>query len=468
MNYIEKEIPIGWKVMKLGEYAKAQKGKKPKNLSANKNETYKIPYVNIKAFEKNEVDEYTDGEKCVLCDEGDFLMVWDGSRSGYVGRAIKGAVGSTLVKLSFPEILDEYAFYFLQSKYLEINTRAKGTGTPHVDPNLLWNYKFPIPPSNEQQSIVDKISELFSEIEKGIETLKETKKQLEVYRQAILKSAFEGKFTELWRRKNKNEDIDSELDRIKIEREQRAKEYGKKLKKISIVSDSEIDELPKLPLEWRWIRAGELYYYVTSGSRGWAKYYSEDGAIFVRITNLDYNSLVLNLEKDKIQYVSLIDGVEGKRTKIDEGDFLFSITGYLGMFAIAPNLKEAYVNQHIALCKPITRINRKYFGYWVMSKTGGNYYINKLNKGATKAGLTLDDIQKFYVPMCSLLEQNIIVDEIEKRLSQCENIEKIINESLDKSEALKQSIFKKAFAGKLLEQGSNVVVDKEFIKKQNI
>lgn len=449
------EVPSGWKVTKLGKYAITQKGKKPKNISEIKTDKFSIPYVNIKAFEKNEIDQYTDGENCVFCDEEDFLMVWDGSRSGYVGKAIKGAVGSTLVKLNFPGILSEYAYFFLQSKYIEINTRAKGTGTPHVDPSLLWNYDFPIPPADEQQCIVNKIKELFSEIDKGVENLKVLQNQLEVYRQAILKSAFEGRFTEEWRKNHQVTCINDELKLISKERNEKSKMYSKKIKEIKYITENELDELTQLPYEWKWIRAGSLYYYVTSGSRGWAKYYSDSGAKFIRITNLDFNSLRLDLNEGKIQYVKLPDKAEGQRTKIDKGDFLFSITGYLGMFAIAPNLSEAYVNQHIALCKPVSQLNKKYFGYWVLSKTGGNYFINKLDKGATKSGLTLDDIQNFYVPLCPLEEQDKIVEEIGKRMSQCESIEKIINENLERVEALKQSILKRAFQGKLVPQDPN-------------
>ena len=94
-------IPNHWRIVKVGEYVISVKGKKPKKFSSEKTVQCSIPYVNIKAFEKNIIDEYTDGKGCVFCEEGDFLMVWDGSRSGYVGKAIKGALGSTLMKLSF-------------------------------------------------------------------------------------------------------------------------------------------------------------------------------------------------------------------------------------------------------------------------------------------------------------------------------------------------------------------------------
>ena len=96
------------------------------------------------------------GLGCVICEDDDFLMVWDGSRSGFVGKAIKGALGSTLVRIKLPEIDHNYAYYFLRSKFIEINTKAKGVGIPHVDPNLVWNYILPLPPNSEQQQIVFK------------------------------------------------------------------------------------------------------------------------------------------------------------------------------------------------------------------------------------------------------------------------------------------------------------------------
>ncbi|MEJ7680510.1 MAG: restriction endonuclease subunit S [Segetibacter sp.] len=198
------EKPKNWKIVRLGDFAKTEKGKKPKVISKEKTHKCSIPYVNIKAFERNIIDEYTNGDGCVLCEDDDFLMVWDGSRSGYVGKAIKGALGSTLVKIKLPEVNHDFAYYFLQSKFIEINSRAKGVGIPHVDPNIVWNYKFPLPPIEDQKQTVSKIEELFSEIDKGVEELKTAQQQLKVYRQAVLKWAFEGKLT--------NEDVkDGEL-----------------------------------------------------------------------------------------------------------------------------------------------------------------------------------------------------------------------------------------------------------------
>lgn len=119
-----------WVEVKLGDFALHEKGKKPKNQNNEQNDFFKYPYIDIEAFEKGVIKTYTDGEKCKFCSETDLLMVWDGSRFGLVGKGVFGVLGSTLMRLNFPIIYANYPYYFLKSKYLEINTRPKGTGTP--------------------------------------------------------------------------------------------------------------------------------------------------------------------------------------------------------------------------------------------------------------------------------------------------------------------------------------------------
>jgi type I restriction enzyme S subunit len=272
----------------------------------------------------------------------------------------------------------------------------------------LKNFESILPPKEAQHAIVSKIEELLSELDKGKQQLETAQQQLKIYRQAVLKWAFEGKFT------NEN------------------------------VKEGE------LPMGWSWVKSGELFSYVTSGSRGWAKYYSNSGAIFIRITNMDFDSLKLDLKESNIQYVNLPTNSEGIRTKIQEGDFLFSITGYLGMFAIAPKLENAYVNQHVCLCRPKEGFNKKYVGYWIISKSGGHHHLNQNQKGAVKAGLNLDDLKTFPVPLAPIEEQQLIVQEIESRLSVCDKVDETINQSLAQAETLRQSILKKAFEGRLV------------------
>ena len=175
--------------VELGTILHMEKGKKPQKQSKEIEDGF-LPYVDIKAFEKGIIDSYASPEKCVLCDDGDLLIVCDGSRSGLTGRAIKGVVGSTLSKISADGLTREYLRYFIQSKYTLLNTQKKGTGTPHLNAQILKQSKLIIPSLPEQERIVARIEELFSELDKAVETLKTTKQQLAVYRQAVLKEAF--------------------------------------------------------------------------------------------------------------------------------------------------------------------------------------------------------------------------------------------------------------------------------------
>ena len=85
------------------------------------------------------------------------------------------------------------------------------------------------------------------------------------------------------------------------------------------------DEIPfELPDGWAWSKIGPLCEYITSGSRGWAQYYSETGSLFLRMGNLSRDSFDLRL--DNLQRVNLPDNAEGTRTRVAENDLLFSIT----------------------------------------------------------------------------------------------------------------------------------------------
>lgn len=393
-----KKLPFGWETKKLGEIflVSSGKGLKIDNFQAGRFPVYGgngiTGYHNEYFLEKERLIIGRVGVKCGVV---------------HITKPQSWVTDNALIIT--PKI-EQFCLKFFNFKlqYENLNKLSVSTAQPVISGSKIYGYEISIPPIEEQYQIVVKVEELFGELDKSIENLKAAQQQLRTYRQSVLKWAFEGRLTN------------------------------------NYVAENE------LPKNWKWVDSGSLFRFVTSGSRGWAKYYSEDGAIFLRITNLDFNTFNLDLREDKIQYVKPPAGSEGLRTKVEEGDFLFSITGYLGMLAIAPKLENAYVNQHIALCRPIDGFNKKYLGYWIISQSGGLLYLNNLRKGAVKAGLSLDDIKGFPVPMCPIAEQNAIVQEIEKRLSVCDKIEATITDSLRQAETLRQSILKKAFEGRLL------------------
>ena len=108
-------------LIEFGTISHIKKGKKPL-LQTDKLQDGHMPYVDIEAFETGNIKMYTDGEKCLPCKAGDILIVCDGSRSGFVGRAIDGYVGSTLAIISADGMSQEYLYYFLQGKYALLNT----------------------------------------------------------------------------------------------------------------------------------------------------------------------------------------------------------------------------------------------------------------------------------------------------------------------------------------------------------
>ena len=176
--------------IKLGTILHMEKGKKPIAQEKEPLEGY-LPYVDIKAFEQGIIDNYASVEKSLLCEDGELLIVCDGSRSGLTGYAIKGVVGSTLSKISADGLTTKYLHYFIQSNYLHLNTQKKGTGTPHLNANILKDSKIFVPSIPEQERIVARIEELFSQLDAGVSELKTAKERLKVYRQAVLKEAFD-------------------------------------------------------------------------------------------------------------------------------------------------------------------------------------------------------------------------------------------------------------------------------------
>jgi len=120
-------------------------------------------------------------------------------------------------------INNEFLYYYLLSERQNLIKAGKGGAQPNLSQGIIKEWPINLPPLSEQHRIVAKIEELFSELDKGIEALKTARAQLKVYRQALLKNAFEGKLTAQWRAENQDklETADALLKRIQQERAQR-------------------------------------------------------------------------------------------------------------------------------------------------------------------------------------------------------------------------------------------------------
>lgn len=379
----------------FGTIMHMSKGKKPKKEAAEPQSVF-LPYVDIQAFEKGKIASYANGENCIPCEEGDILIVCDGSRSGLVGFAIKGYVGSTLAVISAEGMSQKYLFYFLQSLYPLLNTRKKGTGTPHLDQNVLKNAKVCLPPLEEQARIVARIEELFSQLESGVETLKQTKEQLAVYRQAVLSCAF----PELT---DTNKKLLMEIADI-----------TGGITKGRHLEGQDVIELP-------YLRVANV----------------QDG--YLDLSEMKTIQLKRSeREKYLLQYDDVLYTEGGDRDKLGRGTVW---RNEISECVHQNHIFKARINQELAI--------PQYVAYWSLSRDARNYFYTKGKQTVNLASINKTVLSNLPLPIPTLEEQRKTISEIEDRLSVCDQIEQTVDAALQQAEALRQSILKKAFEGGL-------------------
>lgn len=210
----------------------------------------------------------------------------------------------------------------------------------------------------------------------------------------------------------------------------------------------QLDILGNIPSGWIASRLKYELEYVTSGSRGWADFYADTGAIFIRIGNLTRNSLELDLED--IQHVALPTAAEGTRALVRPGDLLISITAYLGSIAVAPQaIQEAYVSQHVSLARPnMKRALPKWLGYVVLSSIG-RIFFELQAYGGTKIQLSLEDIRELPVPLPPLSVQRARIVHLEEQLAHYKNLSELAVESIGRLEEYRSSLISAAVTGQI-------------------
>lgn len=292
----------------------------------------------------------------------------------------------------------------------------------------------------EQHRIVSKLEELFSSLDKGIESLKTAQEQLKVYRQAVLKWAFEGKLTSL--------NHDSPDFRDGHDSENKENHYNQ-INRNNKGSDN-------LPEGWK------------------ARLISEVAEINPTLPNkekidrnLEVQFLPMKLVEEIVNKIHLTetrkvaDVLKGSYTPFIDDDIIFAkVTPCMenGKIAIVNHLKNGIgfgsSEFHVLRCSE--QILNKYLHHFIVQ----DVFRNKAQKAMTGAvGLRRvpkQFIENYSIPIPpTISEQEKIIKEIESRLSVCDKIEESISTSLLQAEALRQSILKKAFEGKLVEQDPN-------------
>ena len=370
----------------------------------------------------------------------------------------------------------KYLYYYLNG--VDFTETISGSAQPQITQESLKKLFISIPPLNEQYRIVAKIEELFSELDKGIESLKTAREQLKIYRQALLKHAFEGKLTEQWRKDNsdKLETADQLLERIKQERETRYQQQledwkaavkrweaggkeGKKprkpgkLKALQVIAEDQLSELPLVPDYWIWVRYGDLCSIVRNGIS--KKPVGEEGDKIFRISAV--RPMFFDMEDYRI-----IQNQEGEfnRYYLVMGDLVFTRYNgsrrYVGVCANYKSDEKRLFPDKLIQTRPDLPSLSALFLEKALNSGGSRKFVeSKIRTTAGQSGVSGGDVKNIPVPICSQHEQQEIIKQLESALSILEENEKMIEFNLTKSEALRQSILKKAFSGQLVPQDPN-------------
>ena len=435
---LDLEMPEGWIMPKLGEILTANYGK---GLKKSSRESGPIPVYGSNGMLGKHNNILTQGPTIIL------------GRKGTVGAVNFSSVpcwpiDTTYFIDEFNGLVPEYLFHVLRSLNLaELDT---STAIPGLNRNDLYSQHIPLPPIYEQRRIVAKVEELLARVNAARDRLANVKEILNRFRQSVLAAACSGRLTADWRESHK----DITLAEVSIQEifSLRQKQWtqengpGKKYKPPRSVP---VHDLPVLPEGWKYVSSDALFLFVTSGSRGWAKYYSEAGPSFIRVGNLDHDTITLDLSQT--QHVFPPRGAECERTQIRDGDILISITADVGMIGLVPDgMDEAYVNQHVAISRPVEGVYRPFLAWYLASQEGGQSQFQDLQRGATKVGLVLDDIRSVAVPFPPIEEQHKIVRRVEELFKLSDAIEKRVAAAEERAQRLKQAILAKAFRGELV------------------
>lgn len=358
-------------------------------------------------------------------------------------------------------VFNEYIYYYFKSAKQLAESKATGTTFKEISGAAFSKLPVPLPPTDEQHRIVAKIEELFSELDKGVESLKTARAQLKVYRQALLKHAFEGKLTAQWRVENQDklETADVLLKRIQQERAQRYQQQltdwqvnggskPKAPKDLAPLTAEELADLPALPDGWVWVKVADLASKITDGEHFKPKVQSE-GVYFLSAKDIQSNGVVF----DDPLFIDEETAMKARsRCDPERNDILIVSRGAtVGRMCIVDTDEVFCLLGSVILIKALDSIESSYFLFGLKSPL-----VNKIIVAASGAtaqqAIYLRDIQHVPIPLCSIEEQQEISKVLDAKLSIVDVLEVAIDTEILRSEALRQSILKKAFSGQLVPQ----------------
>ena len=329
------------------------------------------------------------------------------------------------------KVYSEYLYY--QLLYLRDKIRDMGTGTTfkEISGTRFGEIEVHIPSIEAQKAAVARIEELFSQLDDAEATLQKTKAQLAVYRQAVLKEAFEGKLTNDWREVHTDSCPDKDFSTIAIENPT-----------YKDVAGDEKGMLLQLPDSWLMLRIGDVFPVEVGAtpSRQISEYWDGD-VNWVSSGEVQFNHIYET--KERITQL----GLSNASTNVHPiGTVMLAMIGEgktRGQAAIL-EVPASHNQNTAAILVSTTPCEPKYLYYYLLM----NYEnTRRVGSGNNQKALNKERVRALRFPFTSFSEQRQIVYAIETRLSECDSIEETVEKALQQIKAMRQSILKQAFEG---------------------
>lgn len=390
-----------------------------------------------------------------IIEAGAILFV---TRSGILAHSfpvatttVRTTINQDLKAISPVEVIDaEYVAWALRGLERTIlkSCSKHGTTVHSIEMPALKRLGIPVPPLTEQRRIVIKIEELFSELDKGAEVLTVARAQLKAYRESVLKDAFRGELTKHWRSANRKAVPDLLAD---IQAERKALKIKNAMRPGTGQHDRAL--APVVPEKWVTVHLGNLNVEIFDGPFGShlkTADYVETGIRVIRLENIGRGRFI----DDRRSFVSEKKYQDIKRHTVMPGDIVFSSF-------VTESIRSTLIPIHIpfavnkADCFAIRfrgkNVSPKYVHHFLQSRNAFKQ-IEGMIHGVGRPRINTSQLKEIVVPLCSLAEQELIVESIEAILSRTDSFEATIEAGLNQISALRRSILKQALSGQLVAQ----------------
>jgi type I restriction enzyme S subunit len=463
-------LPSGWAATSLDDVGTLHCGQSPPASEVN-SEGKGTPYITgPEHWDGNTlaVDKWTTDPRRVVPSSCIFITV-KGAGVGTLFPGIAGAIGRDVYAYGpSTELSVTFIEHSLRFSIAEILRHAKGD-IPGLSKGHILGHRVGVPPRKEQDRVVAKIEELFSDLDAGVAALERIRANLKRYRAAVLKAAVEGRLTEEWRAKHPKTEPDSKLlERIMAERcrtweEDQLAKYAAADKtppkgwreKYCEPAPPDMSRLPELPLGWCWIALGQVARF-QNGRAFPSKEYAAQGVRLLRPGNLFADGSVRWTIKNS-RFMPPEWAEKHPAYIVRGNELVINLTAqsladeFLGRICLTDPDERCLLNQRLARITPFSGMDKK-FTLYLLKSSIFRRFVNGLNTGSLIEHMFTSQLEDCCLPMPPAEEQQEIVQEIERRFSVIEENEAQVDANLQRATYLRQCILKRAFEGKLVPQ----------------